>query len=81
MASGTPILTSNVSSIPEVVGDAGLLADPDDIDAMAQGMKRMLLDEDWIARARANGLQRAALFDWSRTVDLTVDVYKKVLGQ
>jgi len=77
MASGTPILTSNVSSIPEVVGDVGLLVDPDDIDGIADSINKLLLDKKWIKRARTKGAQRAALYDWARCVDRTVGVYEK----
>lgn len=81
MASGVPILTSNVSSIPEVVGDIGLLVDPDDIAGISAGIKRLALDEDWVKKASVKGVERAAFYSWSRCADSTVDVYKTVLGR
>ena len=69
MASGTPVVTSNVSSLPEVVGDAAVLVDPYDPRAIADGMRRVLTDSG--ARAptlRARGLARARQFSWERSV-------------
>ena len=66
MACGTPVVTSNAASLPEIVGDAGLMAAPDDIDAFVRGMKRMLYDkalrDDYIQR----GLAQAKKFSWAK---------------
>ncbi|MEA3276552.1 MAG: glycosyltransferase family 1 protein [Pseudomonadota bacterium] len=79
MASGVPVLASNRASIPEVVGDAALLVEPEDVDAMTQALERLLTDDALRHRLRARGLERAARFTWAQTADRTVNVYRKVL--
>lgn len=64
MASGIPVLTSTVTALPEVAGDAALLVDPYDVDAIASGIERLLTDENLRTRLRAAGLKRAAMFRW-----------------
>jgi glycosyltransferase involved in cell wall biosynthesis len=64
MASGIPVCASNVSSIPEVVRDAGLLFDPNDIDDIAETMARVLGDNKLYQRLVARGLRRAQMFSW-----------------
>jgi len=64
MASGVPVLTSTVTALPEVAGDAALLVDPYEVDAIASGIERLLTDEDLCTRLRAAGLKRAAMFRW-----------------
>jgi glycosyltransferase involved in cell wall biosynthesis len=67
MASGTPVVASNTTSIPEVAGEAALLCGPRDVDALAEAVARVL-GEPWLAeRMRAAGLERAAGFTWERT--------------
>jgi len=66
MASGTPVCAADTSSIPEVIGDAGLLFDPQDVDAMATCMARLLDDAALRNRLVAAGIQRAAEFTWDR---------------
>lgn len=78
MASGTPVLTSNVSSMPEVVGDDALLVDPHDTDAIRNGLQRMLEDSEWRASVSAIGLERARNFSWTRCVEETVRVYREI---
>jgi glycosyltransferase involved in cell wall biosynthesis len=79
MACGTPVITSNTSSLPEVVGDAALIVDPYDIDALAVMIKRALFDEDLRTDLRRRGMQRAAQFTWERTACETLEVYRHVL--
>jgi len=67
MACGTPVLAANTSSIPEVVGNAGLLVDPRDPDALAEAILRLLSDEPLRKELAARGLARAAGFSWERT--------------
>ncbi len=67
MACGTPIVAANVSSIPEVVGDAALLVDPRDTDALAEALLRLLTEESLRRELIARGLARAAAFSWERT--------------
>jgi glycosyltransferase involved in cell wall biosynthesis len=64
MAAGTPLCASNVSSIPEVVGDAGVLFEPDNIEDMARSMQRILTDESVADTCRSRGLRRVKSFDW-----------------
>ena len=70
MALGVPVLTSNVSSMSEVAGDAALLVDPHSVEDIEKGLQRLLLDEDLRASLIAKGKERAKLFSWERTVDL-----------
>jgi glycosyltransferase involved in cell wall biosynthesis len=67
MASGAPVVASNTTSIPEVVADAGLLCDPQDIDALAESVRRVLDDEQLAAELSARGLERATAFTWEET--------------
>jgi glycosyltransferase involved in cell wall biosynthesis len=81
MACGTPVVTSNSSSLPEVAGEAALLVDPTDVDGLVHAMRRVLSDPDLAADLRQRGLERAKGFTWERTARETLAVYKKVLGQ
>jgi glycosyltransferase involved in cell wall biosynthesis len=67
MASGAPVVASDTTSIPEVVGDAGLLCDPRDVEALADAVRRVLADDELAARLSARGLERAAVFTWEQT--------------
>lgn len=67
MASGTPVLTSTVSCLPEVAGGAALLVNPHDATDIAAGMRRLCSDTQLHARLRADGLVRAAQFSWDQT--------------
>jgi glycosyltransferase involved in cell wall biosynthesis len=79
MACGTPVITSNVTSLPEVVGDAALMVEPTDGDALAGAIRQALTDEPLRERLREAGFARAARFSWERTAAETLDVYRKVL--
>ncbi|MCS7222001.1 MAG: glycosyltransferase family 1 protein [Anaerolineae bacterium] len=81
MACGTPVITSNTSSLPEVVGDAALLVDPYDVEAIAEALARLLEDAELRQRLREAGLARARLFSWERTARETVAAYRLALGQ
>ena len=78
MASGTPVVTSNVSSLPEVVGDAALLVDPRDAEAIAGAVVRILSDETLRRSLAQKGLARAHEFSWERSVRRIRDVYLEV---
>lgn len=80
MASGTPVITSNVSSLPEVVGDAAILVDPYDTEAIADAMARVLGDDALSASLRARGLARAHHFSWERSVGRVREIYGEVLA-
>lgn len=74
MACGVPVLTSNVCSIPEVVGDAGLMVDPFDVGAIADGIKRLVHDRSLREELRRKGLLRAKKFCWDDTARRTWSV-------
>ena len=78
MASGTPVVASNVSSLPEVVGDAGLLVNPYDPQAIAEGISRVLSDETLRADLTARGLTRARAFSWADSVKQIRQIYQEV---
>ena len=81
MACGTPVIAARAASIPEVVGDAGDLLDPDDPRAWAGAIAALMTDGERRARARAAGLERAAAFPWARTAESTLAVYRAVAGR
>lgn len=78
MASGVPVLTSNVSCMPEVAGGAALLAHPDDLDGLREQLHRLLTDDVWRSQAVVNGLRRAGELTWERCLDQTLAVYREV---
>ena len=80
MRCGTPVITGNLTSLPEVVGDAGLLVDPFDTGALASALARLLDDAHLRAELRARSLARARLFDWRETARRTLEVYRSVGG-
>jgi glycosyltransferase involved in cell wall biosynthesis len=77
MACGTPVVVSNVSSLPEVVGDAALLIDPNSDEELAVALHRLLTDEALAAGLREKGLARARTFSWERTAEQTLAVYQR----
>lgn len=79
MACGTPVIVSNVSSLPEVVGDAALLVDPQHDEEITVALWRLLTDQPLWDELQAKGLQRAAAFSWERTAQETMAVYQKAL--
>ncbi|MFT7511925.1 MAG: glycosyltransferase involved in cell wall biosynthesis [Candidatus Omnitrophota bacterium] len=81
MACGCPVMTSNVSSLPEVVGDAAVTVDPLDIQDIIRGLSEPILDEQYRQELRVAGMARAATFTWERTAEETVAVYRSVLQQ
>jgi len=81
MACGTPVACSNTSSLPEVVGDAGLLFDPLSVEAVAGAVQQAMSDESLRAELRRRGLQRATQFTWDRVAQETLQVYFNVAQQ
>jgi glycosyltransferase involved in cell wall biosynthesis len=79
MASGTPVVTSNVSSLPEVAGDAAVLVDPYDPDAIAEGIRQVLTDEQLRRELRRKGLARARQFSWEDSVRRVREIYLEVV--
>lgn len=81
MASGTPVVTSNVSSLPEVTGDAAELVDPYDPEAIADGIYRVLTDVELRRDLRRRGLARAHQFSWGASVRRVREIYGEVANQ
>lgn len=85
MASGVPVLTSNVSALPEIAGDAhgpiALVVDPFDEAVLRDGLARLLEDTTWRDQASPRGVVEARTFTWTRCVDETVAVYGEVLAR
>ncbi len=79
MASGTPVIAANVASLPEVVGTAGRLLDPDDVDGWTAALAEVLGDDTLANRMREAGLVRAADFTWQETARRTLAVYREVV--
>lgn len=80
-ACGTPVLTSNVSSLPEAAGEAALMVDPYDVEALAAGLHRLLVDEPLRHELRERGLVHAGQFSWPRAAQETVRVYRRALSE
>jgi alpha-1,3-rhamnosyl/mannosyltransferase len=81
MAAGAPVITSNVSAMPEVAGDAALLIDPNSVDELAAAMQHVLEDQHLAADLSKRGQARARDFTWARTAAQTLDVYRRVLAE
>jgi glycosyltransferase involved in cell wall biosynthesis len=79
MACGTPVIASATSSLPEVVGDAGLLVPPHDVTELADTLERLLVDADWQAELSQRGRARASTFTWDATAHATVACYRRAL--
>lgn len=80
MACGCPVISSDRTSMPEVVGKAGVLVDPENVEAMAAAIGRVLHDPDLAATLRAAGLARSRELTWERTARLTLAAYEEVAG-
>ncbi len=80
MSCGAAVVAGDRTSLPEVVGDAGLLVDPFDTEAIAGAIARLIDDEDLRALLSARGLARARRFDWRETARLTLEVYRRATG-
>ena len=78
MACGTPVVVSNVSSLPEVVGDAGLLVDPENVSELTVAIWRALTDQALRTELIAKGLKRARCFSWEKTALQTLELYQRV---
>jgi len=77
MACGTPVIASNRSSVPEIVGDGGIIVDPTDIDKIAEIMLEVLTNESLKKELSKKGLKRAKLFSWEKTTKKTLKIYEK----
>jgi glycosyltransferase involved in cell wall biosynthesis len=81
MAAGTPVITSNVSSLPEVVGESGILVDPYSICEMVHAMKRIICDKKLAENLSRAGKERARKFTWERTAKKTMDIFEEVMNE
>jgi glycosyltransferase involved in cell wall biosynthesis len=80
MQCGTPVIVGNQTSLPEVVGDAGVLVDPFDVEALAAAIGKVISDSDLRERLGVQSLARAKLFDWQETARRTLAVYHEAAG-
>jgi len=81
MTVGVPVVASNRGALPEVVGDAGRLVEPDQPEVLADAMARLIHDEDMAARYASAGLARARTFNWQSTARLVYAEYERAVGQ
>lgn len=79
LACGVPVVGSHAASLPEVVGAAGVLTDPEDIAGMAGALIQLLIDESFYIRLRRCALEQAAHFSWQATAERTWDAYRRVV--
>ncbi|MGZ4874240.1 MAG: glycosyltransferase family 4 protein [Candidatus Angelobacter sp.] len=80
MAAGTPVVASNISSLPEVAGDAAILVSPHEVEGLANAIADVLFNPGVAAELRSKGLSRAQQFNWQRTAAETIQVYRSVVG-
>lgn len=78
MACGCPVVTANNSSLPEVAGDAALYAAADDVDGLAQAIRKVLTDLSLSQRLRTRGIDRARTFSWRRCAETTLALYRSL---
>lgn len=78
MACGTPVIASRTSSLPEVVGDAGILVDPENPEEIAEAMLRIINDPELRAELSRKAVERAASFSWSKAAEQTLEVLRSV---
>jgi glycosyltransferase involved in cell wall biosynthesis len=81
MACGAPVICSNTSSLPEVVGDAALLINPRDVGEIANAIERVITDSALRDELRGKGILQAAKFSWERAARETLAVYRRVMEQ
>ena len=77
MACGVPVITSNSASLPEVVGDAGIMCDANDVDCFKDAILHLLTDDSERDKLRAKGIARAKSFSWTETAKRTIAIYKE----
>lgn len=80
MACGTPVVASNTTSIPEIVGDAGILIEPYNTEGFSESIIELSTNENLITHYSKAGLQRATKFSWSKTAKMTYDLYQEILS-
>jgi glycosyltransferase involved in cell wall biosynthesis len=80
MAHGTPVVTSNTSSLPEVAGNAALLVNPENVFEIRRGLQRVLLDPVLRAQMKQRGYEQAQRFSWTASVSRILEIYREVAG-
>jgi glycosyltransferase involved in cell wall biosynthesis len=80
MAHGTPVVTSNTSSLPEVAGNAALLVNPENVFEIRRGLQRVLLDSALRDRMKQRGYDQAQRFSWTTSVSRILEIYREVAG-
>jgi glycosyltransferase involved in cell wall biosynthesis len=78
MACGTPVVCSNAGSLPEVAGDAAIMAAPDDVDGFADAITNVLTNKTLAASMRKKGFEQAAKFTWLNSARETLDIYRQI---
>jgi len=78
MEHGTPVVTSNTSSIPEVVGNAAVMVNPENVFEIMKALHRVLLDQSVREKLKARGVEQAAKFSWDAGVRRMLEVYREV---
>jgi glycosyltransferase involved in cell wall biosynthesis len=81
MACGTPVVTSNITALPEIAGDAALLVDPTSVEQIATALRQIIEDSSLRQKLRAGGLARAAEFSWSRTTSRVRDLVTRLTSE
>jgi len=81
MAAGIPVLTSSRSALPEVSGDAAIVVDPTNVEAIVEGLRKITTDSSLREELVRRGFSRAALFPWEGAVQQTWDIYQELLGE
>jgi glycosyltransferase involved in cell wall biosynthesis len=79
MASGTPVVCSNATSLPEVVGDAAVIVNPDNVFDIARGLREVLLDDQLRRELRKRGLEQSRRFRWEQTAAETLTIYEEAV--
>jgi glycosyltransferase involved in cell wall biosynthesis len=80
MAHGTPVVTSNTSSLPEVAGNAALLVNPENVFEIRRALQRVLLDSALRERMKQRGYEQAQRFSWTTSVARILEIYREVAG-
>jgi glycosyltransferase involved in cell wall biosynthesis len=79
MACGCPVVSSNTSSLPEVIGDAGIMFDPYSVDGLAKAMFKVIVDDGIRKDIVKKGFERVKLFSWKKMAEETIKIYNGVL--
>ena len=81
MVHGTPVITSSASSLPEAVGDAAVLVNPENVFDIARGLRQVLLDDILRERLRKRGFLQVRRFSWDSSVKQVLEIYRDVTSQ